>query len=176
MQDVPRYDRRTILLHWATALLVVLLWGSAQIIDDFPSGWPRVDARSTHITLGVLLVVVFVWRVLNRIGPGRKLPAADKQPLHAVAKAAHYGLYAMLAAQLTLGFLYVWLRGDNIWNLFRLPALAYGDKAFRDSVGDLHGLLANVILIVAGLHAAAALVHHYLWRDNVLRRMLPQRS
>lgn len=172
----PRYDRRTILLHWATALLVVVLWGSAQIIDYFPSGWPRVDARSTHITMGVLLLAVFVWRVVHRLVSGRRLPAADSQPLHALAKATHYGLYAMLAGQLALGVFYVWLRGDNLWNLGNLPALAYGDKAFRHTIGNLHGLLANAILVLAGLHAAAALAHHYIWRDNVLRRMLPDQG
>ena len=96
MQDVQRYDRRTIILHWTTAVLVVALWGSAQVIDWFPRGWPRVDARSVHITMGVTLVAVLIWRVAHRLGDRRK-------------------------------------------------------------------------------HAAASLVHHYVWRDNVLRRMLPQR-
>lgn len=175
MQDVQRYDRRTIILHWTTAVLVVALWGSAQVIDWFPRGWPRVDARSVHITMGVTLVAVLIWRVAHRLGDGRKLPPADRPLLHAVAKTTHYGLYALLATQVTLGVLFVWLRGDNIWNLFSLPALPLGDKAFRENVGDLHGLIANVILILAGVHAAASLVHHYVWRDNVLRRMLPQR-
>lgn len=173
MEPIVRYDSRTVMLHWATAALVVALWGSAQIIDYFPRGWPRVDARSTHVTMGVILLVAIVWRVLHRLGNGRKLPAADRGLLHVAAKGTHYGLYLLVIAQLTLGVLFVWARGDNIWNLFTIPRLAPGNPDFRHTVGDLHGLIANVILILAGVHASAALVHHYFWRDNVLRRMLP---
>jgi cytochrome b561 len=43
----------------------------------------------------------------------------------------------------------------------------------KDNVGDLHGTIATIILIVAGLHAAAGLFHHYVWRDGTLRRMIP---
>ncbi len=175
MEQTVRYDSRTIALHWLTAVLVVALWGSAQLIDYFPRGWPRVDARSVHVTMGVILLVAIVWRVLHRLGTGRRLPAADRGALHVVAKSTHYALYALVIAQVTLGVLFVWSRGDNIWNLFTLPTLFPADKDFRHTVGDLHGTIANVILILAGIHAAAALVHHYLWHDNVLRRMLPAR-
>ncbi len=51
--------------------------------------------------------------------------------------------------------------------------LVPGDRALRGILGELHGDCADVVLIVAGLHAAAALAHHYLLRDRVLRRMLP---
>ncbi len=174
MQDSQRYDRRTIALHWVTAMLVVLSWGSAQVIDWFPRGWPRVDARSTHITMGVILVGVIVARIAHRLGSGRKLPPADRQPLQSVARATHYALYGLLIAQLALGLAFAWSRGDNIWNLFSLPG-ASADKTFRDTVGELHAVVANVILILAGVHAAAALVHHYLWHDGVLRRMLSEK-
>ena len=53
--SATRYDITTIIFHWATAILVVEQWLGAQIIDWFPRGAPRVDARSVHITGGVLL-------------------------------------------------------------------------------------------------------------------------
>jgi len=55
---VRRYDPATMFLHWATALLVVTQWVGAQTIDLFPGGPLRVDARSVHITVGVLLVAM----------------------------------------------------------------------------------------------------------------------
>jgi cytochrome b561 len=48
-----------------------------------------------------------------------------------------------------------------------------GDRALRRLIGDWHALAANAIMIVAALHAAAALFHHYVLHDRVLRRMLP---
>lgn len=173
MEAVQRYDRRTIALHWATAILVVALWCSAQVIDWFPRDWRRIDARSLHITMGVTLLAIYVWRVAHRLRNGRRLPPADRPALNAVAKTTQYGLYVLLAAQICLGVFLLWLRGDNIWNLFSVPALPQTGRGLRDTVGDLHGTVANVILILAGFHALAALIHHYLWRDNVLRRMLP---
>jgi cytochrome b561 len=165
------YDRRTIALHWITAALVVLAWGMAQIIDFFPRGWPRVDARSVHMLFGASLGVVLALRIAHRAGAGRVLPAADAGLLGGAAKSVHYVLYAVLIAQVLLGLAYASLRGDSVFGLFSLVGTT--DKALRNSVGDLHALLANIILAVAGLHAAAALFHHFVWRDNVLRRMIP---
>ena len=71
-----RYDRLTILLHWLTAALVIILWGIAQVIDFFPRGEPRIAARSTHIVLGVVLIAVLLVRLFWRANSGRKLPPA----------------------------------------------------------------------------------------------------
>jgi len=170
------YDRRTIWLHWLTAGLVLSQWAGANVIDWFPRGPLRVDARSVHITLGLALLAVFAARVAWRATQGRRLPAADHGALHAVAKGTHWAMYALLAVILALGVFNVWVRGDSIFNLFTIPAYAPGDKALRSFVQDWHATLANMVLILAGVHAGAALVHRYLWHDGVLARMLPDRG
>lgn len=168
-----RYDGVSILLHWMTAALVVLLWALGQTIDWFPKGAPKIDARSTHFLLGVTLGIVLLVRVAWRASAGRSLPLADKGWLGAAAKAVHYGLYALVAATVVLGIFNAWQRGDIVFNVFTIPKLIPGDLTLKRTLEDLHGDFADVVLIVAGLHAAAALVHHYLLRDSVLRRMLP---
>jgi cytochrome b561 len=169
----PRYDGLSILLHWLTAVLVVTLWTLGQTIDFFPRGAPKIDARSVHIALGALLGLVLLVRVLWRASAGRKLPLADRGWLGVTAKVVHYGLYILLAVTVVLGIFNAWQRGDVLFNLYRIPQLIPGDRALRRALGELHGDCADVVLIVAGLHAAAALAHHYLLRDRVLRRMLP---
>ena len=67
------------------------------------------------------------------------------------------------------------MRGDSIFGLFSVPSIAPGDRALRRLVGGWHETAANLVLILAGLHAAAALFHHWALRDGVLRRMLPLR-
>ena len=62
------YGRRTIVLHWLTAALVVSLWILGQTIDWFPKGNPGVFARSTHISLGAALALVLVARINWRFG------------------------------------------------------------------------------------------------------------
>ncbi len=168
-----RYDLRTIWFHWAVAILVLIQWGIAQVIDLFPAGMPRVEARSVHISLGLCLGVLLAVRILWRAKWGRGLPPADKGLLQTLAKTLHYALYALLVAMVLVGIFLVYVRGDNFFGLFSIPAFDPNNKALRDNVGELHGTIATIILILAGLHASAGLIHHYLWHDGVLRRMLP---
>ncbi len=173
MQAIPhRYDRTSILLHWVTATLVVALWLIAHGIDDFPRGTPRITVRSIHILLGVMLLAVVLARVIWRAKWGHRLPLASPRPAGYLARTVHFTLYALLLAVLLLGIANVWVRGDNIFGLFTVPKFS-PDQDLRHEVEDLHETVANIVLIVAGLHALAALAHHYFMRDGVLRRMLP---
>jgi cytochrome b561 len=167
-----RYDRTSILLHWATATLVVLLWLIAHFIDDFPRGTPRITARSVHILLGVTLLAVVLARMAWRLRWGHRLPLANPGAAGYLAKTVHYALYGLLLAVLLLGIANVWIRGDSIFGLFTVPKFS-PDQELRHTVEDLHETVANIVLIVAGLHALAALAHHYFMRDGVLKRMLP---
>lgn len=168
--DSLRYDRRTIVLHWLTAGLVATLWGLAQVIDFFPTT-VRVYPRSAHILLGVTLVLIYATRVIWRATSGRSLPPADQGWRHIAAKTAHYGLYVLVAALLGLGLTLEAVRADNILNLFRLPSIAPGDKDLRNLLTDWHGTVATAVLILAGVHAAAALFHQYVLKDNLIGRM-----
>jgi Acyl transferase domain/Prokaryotic cytochrome b561 len=85
----------------------------------------------------------------------------------------HWILYGLMIVTVTLGVSNAWARGDSIFNLFKIPQLVPGDHALVQLIGDWHALGANAIMIVAGLHAAAALFHHYVLRDATLRRMRP---
>jgi len=168
-----RYDGPTIWFHWTVACLVLVQWLLAQVIDSFPLGMPRIEARSVHISLGLFLGVLLLARVVWRATRGRVLPPADRGALQILAKAVHYTLYVLLIAMVAVGLFLVWVRGDSFFGLFTVPAFDPGNKALRHNIEELHGTIATIILILAGLHAAASLIHHYLWHDNVLRRMLP---
>jgi cytochrome b561 len=175
-EPTVRYDRTSILLHWTTAALVVLLWGIAQVIDLFPRGTPRVMARSVHIILGAVLAVVLVARVAWRLRSGRRLPMTSPGLMGYAAVIVHYGLYVLVAAAVVFGILNTWVRGDSIFGLYSIPKLAPAITGLRKTVGESHELTANMVLIFAGLHAAAAMFHHFALRDAVLRRMLPARE
>lgn len=172
-EPAATYDGPSIVLHWLTVGLVVILWTLGQTIDFFPKGGPKIDARSVHITLGATLALVLLVRILWRVTAGRRLPLANAGWLGGTAKAVHYGLYLLVAATVVLGILNAWQRGDTLFNFYTIPKLVPGDVALRRTLQGLHGDFADVVLIVAGLHAAAALAHHFLLRDRVLRRMLP---
>jgi cytochrome b561 len=171
----PRHDPTTLVLHWFSAMLVVALWTIGQTVDVFPNGPLRIDYRSVHIVLGVLLGLVLVVRLAWRLTRRDILPPIDHGLLLVVARTTHWALYALLIATVVFGFAYVWTRGDSIFNAFQIPQMVPGDRALSHQIGNWHALAANALLIVAGMHAAAALVHHYILRDATLRRMLPRR-
>jgi cytochrome b561 len=173
IRQALHYDATTIRLHWLTAGLIVALWLSAQVFGVF-HGPPEIYLRSFHMTLGAALALVMAVRVTWRFTSGRSLPGADTGVMHTIARITHYLLYTVAAATVLLGFLTVWMQGDNIWNLVTVPVYDASDKGLGNQMRGWHGLFANAILIFAGMHAAAALFHHYVLRDGVLHRMLPR--
>ena len=80
-------------------------------------------------------------------------------------------------ATLGLGVFNTWLRGDDLFGLTHIPKFGTYDDVQRhllaNAVVKLHRLAANAILILAGLHACAALVHYCIVKDTVLQRMVP---
>ena len=146
------------------------------MIDWFPNGPARVNMRSVHILLGAVLAIVLVRRIVWRGLAGVRLPSVGDPVLARIATVVHLLLYVLLVAQVLLGVANVWVRGDSIFNLFTVPSFAPGDRALRRQINGYHDFVANTILVVAGLHALAALAHHYYWKDEVLRRMWPART
>ena len=170
-QRQERYDATTMALHWATATLVAVLWVMGQTADWLPKGSFQSTYWSIHVVLGFALAVIVVWRVIWRSGRGRGLPAADRGALHALAKGTHYLLYLLLITVVGLGIVNAFVRGYSIFGLFNLPQI--GNRELRRPITDWHGLAANAVLFLAFFHAAAALVHQYVWRDGLLGRMAP---
>ena len=168
-----RHAPTTIVLHWLTAVLVVVLWTIGQTIDFAPRGALRIDYRSLHMVLGATLGIVLILRLGWRITRGGMLPPLHRGLLLATARSTHWLLYALLLVTVGLGLTNVWARGDSIFNLVHVAHLVPGDRTLVHRIEDWHALAANSVLIVAGLHSAAALFHHVVLRDATLRRMLP---
>ena len=126
---------------------------------------------------GLLLAGLMLWRVVLRGlrgAPG--LPGEMSAPERTAAKIGHFVLYALLIAIPVLGILLTWFRGDALtfFGLVTVPAPFAPDRTTARTIRELHSLCANGILIAAGLHAAAALYHHFIRRDAILTRMLPK--
>jgi len=177
--DTTRYDRRTISLHWVTAILLLFLWGGAHMIDSFPKGPLRVDARSIHIVTGIGVLVLTMYRLLWRL-TGSTQFNDDANMATLAAKALHYALYAILIATLALGIFNAWVRGDDLFGFGHIPQFGSYEKAQRhelaNSVVGWHRLGANLILVLAAGHALVAIGHFVVLKDKILQRMLPYLS
>jgi len=173
-----RFDGVAMTLHWLTAVLVVTLFALAQVWGLFPRGdATRHALQSLHISLGLLLTLVVVGRVLWRTIFARPMPPAGSGPLEIAARGMHFLLYGLLLLMIVAGFGKQWVPGHplSFFGLVSLPPPVAFDPVWRGVVNVAHEWGAWTIIVLAGLHAAAALFHHYVLRDDVLRRMLPGR-
>jgi cytochrome b561 len=171
-----RYDRLTRAFHWLTAALVVFMFASAHIWEALPKGTPlRKGLQSVHISLGIAMAVLIVARIAWRL-LGSHQPTKQVHPvLNIAARLGHGALYLLLVAQVVLGFMFRWAQGEpfNFFGLFAVPAPFTISHDLRGTLGGLHDNVAWAIILLAGLHAGAALWHHYIVGDSTLRRMLP---
>ena len=168
------YDRKTIALHWASAAIVLLLWIAGEFLDLVPRGTPRVTVRSLHISLGLLLGFVLVYRIWWRSHGGVRFTEDAGARYTQAARTGHRVLYAVMALMVLTGIALVWIRGDNLFNLVTVAAFDPSNKELRHNAREVHSWIANTLLAAAVLHGAMAAWHHMVLKDGILRRMLPQ--
>lgn len=172
--DKTRYDGVAQALHWLTAAIVLFQFATSETWENF--------ARPTrhlmimwHMSFGIILGAVVLARIVWRLIPGHQMPPADVGLAELAAKVGHYFLYVLLIFQFVLGFVLRWA-GAEAMSFFglQIPSpMARVSRPVHEVMGDLHHWIGWTIVIVAAGHATAALFHHVVLKDNVLRRMLP---
>jgi len=139
------YDKPTIVLHWLTAVLVVALFTLALSWDLFEHVSPiRKGFQSLHISLGILLVIVIVVRIIWRFTRGRCLPEAATGLQQWAANAMHLGLYLFLVVEAGLGVLLRWAQAESFM-FFGLFSIQLSDTKHRElahNIEELHDTVA----------------------------------
>lgn len=175
-----RYGSGLIALHWLTLLLLAAVYALIELRGIFPRGSTgRAAMMQWHFMLGLTVLVLLPIRLALRAAGGKAPPIRPPMPAwqELLAKLMHLALYAFLLAMPVLGWLTLSAQGKPIpFFGLDLPALLATDKGLGHSLEDLHETVGNVGYYLIGLHAAAALFHHYWTRDNTLLRMLPRRG
>ena len=162
----PRYAPSRRALHWLMFLAVVAAFVFIEGRENFDRGTPaRLAMVQAHFWTGLAILALMLPRLL--LAFSRPAPAVP-------AKALHLLLYAMLVAQPLLGLFTAWTDGKDIFIPFTsvaLPALMAPSETLAHQFEDLHELVGEAFYWVVGLHVLAALYHHFLRRDDTLRRM-----
>jgi cytochrome b561 len=174
-----RFDGVSMAIHWATLLLIVGIFATAWMRGSASDGETAAFLLNTHRSLGAALWLLTLVRLLWKAGMARTpaLPATVGRHQHLLARATEAALYALLLLQPLTGFLQSIARGKPFVLLgANVPMLMTKNKAFAHAAHDIHERGAGALLILIGLHALAALGHHFLMRDDVLRAMLPARA
>ena len=163
-------------MHWATAILVLIAFlygpgGSEQRVYSVTGDFDR----QLHETLGLTVFILTGLRVLWRMADTRPDPPLVSRWMGLAAKALQGTLYLLLFAIPLTAIAGAWLEGHPVTLLAGLqfaPPVAEAHKTGA-WIAEIHTWLGDAILWLAGLHALAALVHHFILRDGVLRSMLP---
>jgi cytochrome b561 len=170
----PKYDPVAKFLHWAVAVLVVTQLAIGWIMPDVGPKTRPVGLVGWHVTVGVLLLAAVAARVIWRIFHRPYIVTPELGWLNRSAQATHLLLYLLIIVVPVLGWANAnsrgWIVGLTEW--IKLPPIMPTGSHLGHQLGDIHGDLATVLAVVAGLHIVAGLYHHFVRRDATLRMML----
>jgi len=173
----PRYSAKARWFHWVMAALIVLAYILILSRSQFAKGSdPRMFVIQTHFWVGILVFVMAFFRIAER---HRHTPPGITPPLegalHVLATLSHYALYAFLFAQPLLGLFTVLFGSGKVpipLTSWAIPSPFDVSKPTAESLEYLHVLLGTIFYYVIGLHVVAAVWHHFVRRDDTVKRMV----
>lgn len=166
-----RYGSVSKTFHWLMAALIG--WQLFKFGDRIAEGehWVGETLVPWHVSIGTLLLVLIVLRLAWVMTQRHQRPAQDPATA-ALVKAGHAMLYIALLLLPVLGILYVVGNGYPL-TVFGIELIAKGDEIeWAKTIGGLHSPLAWLITALVIGHIAMALIHHFIKRDDTLKRML----
>jgi cytochrome b561 len=162
--------------HWIVALLILTQFALGNIAENMKLSPAKIDAFVWHKSIGVTILLLallrLAWRAANPppITP-HDTPAWETK----LAAAGHWLLYGLMIAVPISG----WIVSDASRVPFEgffivpMPDLIETTRELQEEAEDVHELLTKALIAVVLVHIAAALRHHFMLRNDVLRRMLP---
>jgi len=173
-----RYGAVAQLFHWTIVALIVTQFVLANKGSHLPVGPAKIATLAQHKSVGITILALAILRLLWRwLNPVPDTPPSTPRWQRITAHVSHFLLYALLLTIPVVGWLMSSARNFPVswFGMFTLPDFIEPDRAAYEFLHDLHETLAKVLFAVALVHIAAALKHHFVDRDNVLRRMLPMK-
>jgi len=173
-----RFTPLSIALHWVMVLLISAVYATILLRENYPKGTDiREGLKTWHFMLGLTVLALVVIRLIARLS-SRKPPISPEPPAWQswLASATHFALYAFMLAMPVAGWVILSASGKTIpFFGLELPALVGQSQALAGQVKELHETVGTIGYFLIGLHALAALFHHYVVKDDTLLRMLPGR-
>lgn len=172
-----RYNAVSIGLHWLMLVLIIAVYACIELRELYPKGSdPREALKMWHFMLGLSVLLLVLLRLFVRFTSGATPaitpPLVKWQAM--LAKVAHIALYGLMVGMPLAGWLILSLSGKPIpFFGLELPALASENKDLAKVIKEIHETAGTVGYVLIGVHAVAALFHHYILRDTTLSRMLP---
>lgn len=171
---ISKYNGLSRTFHWISAILVIGLFSAGYWMVDlsYYSEWYKT-APHWHKSVGLCFVVITLARLLWKWFS--KSPAMEGSEFEKkAASIAHCLIYVLLFTMFLSGYLISTAdgRGIDVFNWFEVPGLGSFIEDQEDYAGLVHEYVAYTLIGLASLHAIAALKHHFINKDNTLKKML----
>ncbi|QGM98764.1 cytochrome b [Methylocystis parvus] len=172
-----RYSPPAQAFHWLTVLFVAAAWTLGVLGDDLPKGSIRHMGEFVHVILGEMVALLLLLRVVWRfVTPAPALETTRfGAPALLATRLVHLALYALLVAVPVVGVVTLFHGGEplSLFGVVDIPSPWPRNRELKHYSKEIHELLAHALVLLAVLHASAALAHHYVMKDRALKRMLP---
>jgi len=170
-----QYGTTAKIFHWLIVALLVVQYPIGWLMPDLHRDMQPGAGMTFHVSFGIVILLLimlrFAWRLTHPVTPESTLPPWQRLSSEAV----HWLLYALVLATTITGWLFASFRGWSIslFYLAPLPMLASDNAEAGKAIDGLHQAAEWALLVVIGLHVAAALAHLFIYRDRVMQRILP---
>jgi len=164
-------------LHWTIVALLIIQYAIGWLMPDVHGG-PPGGPMTWHISVGILILALIAarlaWRLTHPVAPESSLRSWQRIS----SEWLHWLLYVLVLLTTSSGWLFASARGWSVAWFYTvpLPMLWSGDRALVKAINGWHQNFMWALLILIGLHVAAAFVHLFYYRDGIMRRMLPGAS
>ena len=171
----PHYGTTAKTFHWLIVALLAVQYPIGWLMPDLhrnqQPGAPMTFHVSFGITILILIVLRFAWRLTHPVAPESSLPPWQRLS----SGVAHWLLYALVLGTTVTGWLFASFRGWSLsyFYLAPLPMLAADNAAAGKAIDGLHQAMELALIVTIGIHVAAAIAHRWIYRDRVMQRMLP---
>ena len=164
-------------LHWLVAACVLATAPVAIAMTRVGEGPTQDTLYNIHKSLGLLIFILVILRLINRLMVGAPAPEPGIERWQRAASSATHGLlYVLLVAMPIVGYVANSLYGapTPFFGLFNLPPIVAENQPLSEKLFTLHRWSGFLMIVLVLMHIGAALFHHVIRGDNVLRRMLPR--
>lgn len=174
--QIQKYAPISIAMHWLTLILMIAIYGSIELHEAIPRGNPlRGAMEDWHIYLGFTVFVLALIRLtINLRSTTPPITPTPPSWQMLTNKGMKIYLYALMFMAPLFGWLYLSANDESIvWFFIQMPAIAPVSEAIAEFSEEAHEVLGSSGYLFIAVHAFAGLYHHYIVKDDTLKRMLP---
>lgn len=161
-------------LHWLVAILIIGAWIVGDYMVDLPDKDPvKFKLFDLHKSVGMVVLMLVIIRLSWRLYDGVPKSLGNSRIIQIAANMVHFLLYVFMFIQPLSGWAMSSAAGYNttLFGWFVFPGIVSKDPNMVETYVAIHNTSAMILLVLFVLHVVGAITHHFIFKDNTLRRM-----